>query len=1059
VQGEIASPRVKAEVTLQDLAVPDLQIGASNLTLEASAAQGFAQPINIRTEVRMSDVTASDPRLASLLADGVQLSLAGRANQAGTVIADRVDLHAGALRLTGAGQAEQWGAVARSVQARLAIADLATIGAPFGLPGTGAAQISLTLAPAATGERLVVEGTGQGFSLGQPIVDRLMGQAPRVQLALEGTLPQSVKITTAQIIGAKARLDVQGALADHDLDLSFTGTIEDAAAIDPALAGKGMIDGTIYGTLDQPSLVAELNAPALIFAGHRADAVKLSASARDLLTTPKIELEGTASLDGLAATAAMLVAVEDARIAAPNLVVTLGKSRLAGDVALVDTQLVGDLAVDLPDLSEIGRVAGPAMRGNLSATVALDAADGRQSARVAATGQGIFVADDLNVPGLELKASAVDLFRAPTVSADVELTDPVIGGYALSRVSLNADGPLSGLQTKISLSGPDLKAAAVAEIARVEAGYRIDLRTLTADVKDIHVENARPATIEIQAQETRIEDLALAVEDGMLSVNGSVSPADMSLAATIESLPLAIAQAFAPDLSLKGRIDGEVQLSGTPAAPNGRFTIAGKNIGASDAPGQQADLDVTGTLQQGRLDLKGGAKPKAGGALAFTVATTNLASDARLEARVNGTLDLALVDAFLAGGADRVAGKATLDLAATGALAAPLVTGTLSLSDGGYENLRYGIKLRAIAAELRADGPVIQVVSLSATTPGGGQVSGQGKVDMRDGVAPDLTLQTRGATIIDTDLATATVDSDLVVAGNLRSRLTLGGKVKILKAEIRVPDKLPPDVQEIEVIEINASPQVAARIAARAPPPRQSVIMGLDLAVNAPQQLAVRGHGLDVELGGAIHVGGTTSAPDVDGAFKLRHGSLDVAGKRLDFSKGQLTFEGGDQIDPILDLTAVTRAQDTQVTARVEGSARAPRITLSSVPTLPEDEILARLLFGKSAGALSPFELLQLAQATAELAGVNTGPGVLDKLRKSTGLDRLSLEQTEGTPGPSLSAGRYVAEGVYVGVSQGAKSGSGAATVEIELTPNIKLESEVGASSGGKAGVNLEWDY
>ena len=262
-----------------------------------------------------------------------------------------------------------------------------------------------------------------------------------------------------------------------------------------------------------------------------------------------------------------------------------------------------------------------------------------------------------------------------------------------------------------------------------------------------------------------------------------------------------------------------------------------------------------------------------------------------------------------------------------------------------------------------------------------------------------------------------------------------------------------------KVVEVNAPPRVAARIAAQEPPPPQTVIMDLDLAINAPQQIIVRGRGLDVQLGGAIHLGGTAAKPNIDGAFKLRRGSLEIVGKRLEFTEGQLTFEGGDQIDPILDLTATSRAGDLQITARVEGSARAPHITLSSVPTMPEDEILARLLFGKPAGGLSPFELLQLAQATAELAGVNTGPGVLDKIRQSTGLDRLSLEENEGAAGPSLSAGRYVSEGVYVGVSQGAKSSSSAVTVEIEVTPNVKVETEAGAGSEGKAGINLEWDY
>ncbi|HEX6119063.1 MAG TPA: translocation/assembly module TamB domain-containing protein, partial [Dongiaceae bacterium] len=347
----------------------------------------------------------------------------------------------------------------------------------------------------------------------------------------------------------------------------------------------------------------------------------------------------------------------------------------------------------------------------------------------------------------------------------------------------------------------------------------------------------------------------------------------------------------------------------------------------------------------------------------------------------------------------------------------------------------------------------------TAATPDGGHVDGSGEIDLKDGIDTRLKIRTRNARLIETDLASAVIDSDLAITGNLQKQLTLGGKVKIVKADIRVPDNLPPTVQVIEVKEINGSGQAAQRSAARQASPKHALLVALDLAVDAPQQVAVRGRGLDVELGGSLNIAGTTDKPSIDGALKLRRGSLDIAGKHLDFTEGTLTFEGGERIDPILDLTAVSRAQDLQVTAKVEGPARAPRITLSSVPDMPQDEILAHLLFSKSAGALSPFELLQLAQATADLAGVNTGPGVLDKLRKNTGLDRLSVEQAEGGGGPSLSAGRYVANGVYVGVSQGAKSNSSAATVEIEVTPHVKVESEVGTNAGSKAGINLEWDY
>jgi translocation and assembly module TamB len=1059
LQGTIERPRVSADLALQNLAAADLRIGTSRLNMEAAADESFERPITIRADLQMSDLAATDPRLTALLEDGVRLNLAGSVDQAGTLVADKLDAHAANVVLSGTARAEQWGVAAREAEATLSIPDIAAIGGPLGFPGAGAAELALTLEPSTDGERLEVTGTSEALATGQPIADRLLGQSPRLQLALTGKLPQAMTITTAQLTGAKARFNAQGTVTDPNLDVSFTAALDDAAAVDPMLRGQVMLDGTVHGTMDAPALAVQLNSPALTVAGRRFEQLKLSTTAADLLASPKIDLQGTATLDRLPAKVAANVEIEGERILAPSLMLALGKSRMTGDMVMAGGLVTGKANLSAPDLREIGQLAGTPMGGELSATLQLDGAKGRQSARLSATGRGISAADTVTTAGVDLNATADDLFGTPILAADLNLAQPTIADRPFTQVSMTAKGPLSALQANVSLAGTDLTAAAAAEITQVADGYRIGLQTLTADVKDIQMRNQGPATIELASGVTRIENVAMRIQDGSLRLNGSVAPDDMQLTATVQSLPLSIVRAFAPDLPIRGRLDGEVEVRGTPAAPSGRFTIAGTGIGASNVPQQQADLQVAGTLRQGQLDIEGEVKPKSGGALTFTAALPSLAPDARLQANAQGTFDLLVVDAFLAGGADRVRGKAEVDLSASGALSAPELRGSLRLVDSSYESLRYGVKLRQIEADLRADGPLIQIANLSATTPGGGQISGEGQVNLARGVEIALRIQSQDATLVDSELATAIIDSDLAITGNLASRLKLGGDVKIERADIRVPDHLPPSVQELEVVEVNAPPRVAARIAARRPPPQQTVIIDLDLTVDAPQQVWVRGRGLDVEMGGALDIGGTTERPAINGALELRRGLLDIVGRRLDFKEGHLTFDSGEQIDPILDLTAVTRAQDLQVTAKVEGSARAPRIRLSSAPDMPEDEILARLLFNKAAGALSAFELLQLAQATADLAGITSGPDVLENIRRSTGLDRLAVEQGEGAAGPSLSAGRYVAEGVYVGVSQGATSGSSAATVEIEVTPNIKVESEIGADAAGKAGVNLEWNY
>lgn len=1059
LRGTMDSPAANATLVVQGLAAAGHRIGTTRLALDALAKDGLEQPIQVRADLAASGVTAPDPRVTALLADGLRVKLNGSLDRTGAIVTEEIELRGARIRLAGSGRAAQWGAADRRAEARITIADWTAIGGVLGLPGRGSAEISLALTQGPGGERLEVSGAGRNLSIGDPTVDRLVGPTPTLHVALQGDAPADIAISDARFEGAKARLNASGSIRDRALDVSFDGTLDDVAAIEPAARGAATLKGTLGGTIDSPTVAAHITAPSLAFAGHAAEDLLLNVAASDLATAPRVTLDGTARLDTLPAQLALSANVAGARVDVDDLALALGNSRLAGKVTLVEGVAAGRLDLHAPDLREIGGLAGVAMGGELSAAVDLANTEGRQDARLSATGRRIAAADVLTSDSLELSGTMEDLLGAPTLALTVDLGKPVIADQPLDRLSASANGSPSALAVRASLAGVDLEAAADAELVQTETGYRVDVRRLNAHFRDIDVKSQGPTVIEIAGESTRIAPVAFAIEDGALRLRGALAADQMDLDIAMESLPLSLARAFAPDLPLSGRIDGEARISGTAGAPSGSFALSGTGIGASDLKEQQADLKLSGTLQQGRLDLKGTLTPRTGGALELAAAVPALRADATLQARANGTLDLALVDAFLAGGADRVKGKADLDLAATGTLGAPRLAGELRLLDADYHNQRYGIRLRQIAAELRADGPRLEIVRFSGATPDSGKVSGHGTVDLTRGVAMDLAFQARNATVIDTDLATARIDGDVAITGSTDTRLALGGTIRILRADIRVPDRLPASVQQIEVKEVNVPPRLAARAAAHEAKPQETLVMDLDLAVEAPLPVAVRGRGLDVDLGGDIHIAGTADRPDIAGGFKLRRGTLDIVGKRLDFTEGTMTFEGGEQVDPILDLTAVARATDLEVTAKVEGPARAPRISLSSTPVMPEDEILARLLFAKSAGALSAFELLQVAQATAELAGVQSGPGVIEKIRGRTGLDRLAIEETESSSGPSLSAGRYVADGVYVGVSQGTGAGKSAATVEIEVTPNIKVESEIGTDAGSKAGVNLEWDY
>ena len=200
---------------------------------------------------------------------------------------------------------------------------------------------------------------------------------------------------------------------------------------------------------------------------------------------------------------------------------------------------------------------------------------------------------------------------------------------------------------------------------------------------------------------------------------------------------------------------------------------------------------------------------------------------------------------------------------------------------------------------------------------------------------------------------------------------------------------------------------------------------------------------------------GTTSDPQAIGAFSLKRGQLDILTRRLTFQRGSATFDGS--LTPLIDFAATTTVNDTTITVTVSGQADDPEIAFTSSPELPQDEVLALLLFGKSVGNLSATQIASLAAAIATLTG-GSDSGPLATLRKSLGLDAIDIN-TDGEDGPSVAVGKYINDNIYLGVEQGTGSGSSRVKVDIDLDRGLKVRGEVGADGESKAGIFFEREY
>jgi translocation and assembly module TamB len=230
---------------------------------------------------------------------------------------------------------------------------------------------------------------------------------------------------------------------------------------------------------------------------------------------------------------------------------------------------------------------------------------------------------------------------------------------------------------------------------------------------------------------------------------------------------------------------------------------------------------------------------------------------------------------------------------------------------------------------------------------------------------------------------------------------------------------------------------------------------GIGLALRiAASQIFLRGRGLDVDLGGDLRIQGTTNDVQPVGQFDLRRGRLLILGQRIEFDEGSLQLVGN--LDPLIHFVARTQSEDVTAIVTVDGRVSSPQISFSSQPPLPEDEVLARVLFNRATQDLSAFQVAQLAAAAAELAG-GGGPGLLSQILGATGLDDLDvITQEDGST--AVRAGKYIDENIYLDV-QTDTDGVSRAEINLDVTDSLTARGSVGTDGNTTFGLFFERDY
>lgn len=892
---------------------------------------------------------------------------------------------------------------------------------------------------------------------GGPVTLDVAGVLDGERLTLEKADVASALLTAS----ASGEADLGGGMVNLDYKAEASDLAPVATAYDAVAGGAFLVEGQVSGKLQEPLIEGIAALRQLSLDGKPIGDVELQHN-----VTLGEAISGTAVVRAVTKPYGKVSADTAFRLQGDQLTVSklqangLGVS--AGSkgpvtVDLASTLVEGLLQWKAASLEGIGRVAGTALAGAGNGSLKLHLIEGKQAADLVASIARLR-AGDAAIESVKLEAAVRDVLdEMPGLRAKVKAQGVAAGGVELPVVNATANGTLKALNVKADLAGtaPDGKAIVadlVAKLGLAGATQTVRLTRLEASYDKEKISLAKPLTVTVKGSAVNAKGLKLLVPGGEVAGDAALSGNRLrgKLLIALKDLSRLAKMAGAPVQA--GALEAQAVFD-TRRSATLRATLTGlvSDELPADAVGLNASVsaDWDGKQANAYATLEGGfgdpVQVTAGVALKPSRGLLPLPKpDAPLRGTVKWAGRMESLWAMVPAPDHYLEGRADVDLIIGGTVGEPTVAGKAELTDGRYENLETGTILADLTAtsEVAADGGFV----VTATGNDGATSPVTARVAIAGGKL-DASVSTKQAILIRRPDLEATVTADITAKGPLLGP-TLAGDVLVDRAEVRLVHPTPPNIATLGEVRIKGAPQP------RVKPAKDSPIQ-LDIRVYAPRNIFVRGRGLDSEWKMDLAVSGNSSKPKVKGSIEKLRGQLLLVGKAFEVDTGRIFFSGATRIDPGLDVKLLRDNDGIRGGIAVSGNASDIQIDFVSTPALPQGEVMPRVLFGRSRQSLSGLEALQLASGIATL--MDGSGGTVDQVRGAIGLDVLRVE--DKGDGTSVTVGKNVQDGVFIGASQPLDGSSPSVRIEIDVFDNLAIESDLGSQGGSSIGVKWKKDF
>ena len=677
------------------------------------------------------------------------------------------------------------------------------------------------------------------------------------------------------------------------------------------------------------------------------------------------------------------------------------------------------------------------------------------------------------VPEIQFNASARDL------------TTPTAGAYTTATATVSLISPAFALEVKAQRTGDAGGLEIVADGRIPPTGAReVILHRARLELGNEQWALQQPAVFAWSSERNaavniRNLDFREVNGDGRINIDGRVRPpSSADFRVETVSVPVGeVQRLLGMQPKIEGELDSNLAILVTAGVPRitGRFTLDSamvQEVRFSSLTGDinyENDRLVTTAAavvdDAGRLDMR-----------AELPLDLRFGDSTVIRMRDTGPVNITLVSdsisvapfAVLSPYIENATGRMTANLAVTGTVQTPLLSGTIALRNGAVDVVPANERYDSINAvlELRDQRAVIRELVARSD----GRVTATGSIEFRD-----LNRPVFDVTANFTDFRAAGVEGQ--TAAQVNGQAHLGGPMDgaVLTGDVELSDGYFPVPMVFtspldDELEMLAEPGAAPDPNAQAPSAFMENLRIDDFRVRAGESLwfampdaraQLEGDLIFDKSGEDIRI--TGSLTGTRGQYTLRAGPIV---RRFDVVEVNVRFLGDTDINPLINIVASRVIVDPagrqmEIRVRVGGTMRAPTLALASADAanIPQSELLSFLLFGQSTfgltgGGLVPGQAIVTETfwgGLTELLSLELEDELIDA---GVSFDIFQLRfgnRVASLTEPSIVVGEEIANDVFITV----ETGLGVLSGQSLGAPTVRLEWRINPTTTARLGYEL----